>query len=121
MAHQQLLDALKAHGLDPLYMQVFSKASSFEDTPGSVVGIKRAMGILLHLQSTMSIHDLALLMGVPPRNLVRSFFQIQSILQIPEANDRPVQLVHTSLRDFLTTKSRSGVYFNNPSDCHASI
>ncbi|EGN96375.1 hypothetical protein SERLA73DRAFT_76340 [Serpula lacrymans var. lacrymans S7.3] len=121
MAHQQLLEALKAHGLDPLYIQVFSSAVSSEVAPGSVVDLKWAMGTLLHLEKQLSIRDLALLMDVPPRNLVRSFLGIQSILLIPEADDRPVHLVHTSLRDFLTTESRSAVYFTNPSDCHASI
>ncbi|EGN99133.1 hypothetical protein SERLA73DRAFT_181948 [Serpula lacrymans var. lacrymans S7.3] len=121
MAHRQLIDALKAHGLDPLYMQVFSKASSAEVVSGSMVNLKQVMGILLHLTSPLSIRDLALLIDVPLRDLLRAFFGIQSILIIPESNNSPVHLVHTSLRDFLTTRSRSGGYFNNPPDCHASI
>ncbi|EGO01134.1 hypothetical protein SERLA73DRAFT_105666 [Serpula lacrymans var. lacrymans S7.3] len=121
MANQRLLDALEAHGLDPLYKQVFSKALFSEVAPGTVVDLMWAMGFLLCLEYPLSIQDLALLMDVPPRNLVRSFLGIQSILLIPEADDSPVHLTHISLRDFLMTESRSGVYFTNPSHCHASI
>ncbi|EGO00454.1 hypothetical protein SERLA73DRAFT_73168 [Serpula lacrymans var. lacrymans S7.3] len=100
MAHLQLLDALKAHGLDLLYKQVFSKALSLKVAPGIVVDLMWAMGILLHLEEPLSIRELALLMDVPTQNLVRSFLGIQSILLIPEANNNPVHLVHTLLRDF---------------------
>ena len=39
---------------------------------------------------------------------------------VPEDDEQPVQLFHTSLRDFLTTKARSEHLFMNPPICHLS-
>ncbi|EGO03086.1 hypothetical protein SERLA73DRAFT_85024 [Serpula lacrymans var. lacrymans S7.3] len=121
MPHQKLLDALKAHGLDKLYSQVFSNASYPGGAPVSVADLVRIMGTFLLIRRLLPIKDLATLLNIPPRNLVESFLSIQSILLIPESDDDPVQLVHTSLRDFLMTPARSGSYFINPPICHLSI
>ena len=39
---------------------------------------------------------------------------------VPEDDEQPVRLFHTSLRDFLTTKARSEPLFMNPPICHLS-
>jgi hypothetical protein len=46
---------------------------------------------------------------------------IQSILHIPPGDDQPIQLIHASLRDFLTDKQRSKIHFIDPPICHISI
>ena len=40
---------------------------------------------------------------------------------VPEDDEQPVQLLHTSLRDFLTTQARSQHLFVNPATCHLSM
>ena len=40
---------------------------------------------------------------------------------VPEDDEQPVRLLHTSLRDFLTTQARSQHLFINPTICHHSI
>ena len=40
---------------------------------------------------------------------------------VPEDDEQPVQLLHTSLRDFLTTQARSQHHFINPVTCHLSM
>ncbi|EGN99609.1 hypothetical protein SERLA73DRAFT_179700 [Serpula lacrymans var. lacrymans S7.3] len=79
------------------------------------------MGVLLPLKYPLSIKHLAALLNLPPRILVKSFLSIQPILLIPESDDEPVHVVHTSLRDFLINPTRSGSYFINPPTCHLSI
>ena len=39
---------------------------------------------------------------------------------VPEDDEQPVRLLHTSLRDFLTTQARSQHLFINPVTCHLS-
>ncbi|EGO28713.1 hypothetical protein SERLADRAFT_413502 [Serpula lacrymans var. lacrymans S7.9] len=121
MPHQKLLDALKAHGLDNLYSQVFSNALYPGGTPVAMAELVRIMGVLLLLRYTLSIKELATFLNIPPRTLVEYFLSIQSILLIPESDIDPVQLVHTSLRDFLMIPARSGTYFIDPPIRHISI
>ena len=40
---------------------------------------------------------------------------------VPEDDEQPVRLLHTSLRDFLTTQARSQHLFINPVTCHLSM
>jgi hypothetical protein len=40
---------------------------------------------------------------------------------VPEDDEQPVRLFHTSLRDFLTTRARSQNLFINPVTCHLSV
>jgi hypothetical protein len=46
---------------------------------------------------------------------------IQSIVMIPADDHQPVQLFHTSFRDFMTAKSRSDNYFIDPPARNLSI
>jgi hypothetical protein len=43
------------------------------------------------------------------------------VLKIPENNDKPVELIHASLHDYLIKRQRSGIYYMNPPTHHASI
>lgn len=111
----KLESVLKTHnGLDPLYFQVFSAAC--RDDP-----FEQAIGTVMLLREQLSITDLAYLLRLPATDILHALLGIQSILRIPEDNDTPVELIHASLRDFVTDKSRSGKYFINPASRHASI
>jgi hypothetical protein len=111
----KLESVLKTHnGLDPLYAQVFSAAP--RDDP-----FDEAIGTVMLLREQLSIAELACLLQRPATDILHVLLSIQSILRIPEDNDKPVELIHASLRDFLTDGSRSGEYFINPASRHAYI
>jgi len=46
---------------------------------------------------------------------------VQSILNVPEDDEQPILLFHTSLRDFLTMEARSKDFFVHPAIHHFSI
>ena len=113
--HQKMEAALRmANGLDPLYAQVISSASRdhhFERVLGAIVVLTRPLAII-------SLGDL-LRLGAD--EILQPLLGMQSILSIPGEDDKPVQLLHTSLRDFLTTEPRSRTHFLNPATHHFAI
>ena len=112
---QKLKDVLMSHaGLDPLYTQVLSAA------PG-VDGFRRVLAAIILLHERLSITSLACLLRLGAENIVHVLLGIQSIIKVPEDNDKPILLNHASLGDFLIEKERSKGHFIDPSTSHASI
>ena len=107
---QEVLDS-GSNGLDPLYKQVLSSASQ---TPA----FHQLIGSIMILQTNQSINSLSLLLDIQAGEIVLELLKVQSIVKIPGDDDELIMLYHTSLRDFLTIKSRSGNYFINPSLQH---
>jgi hypothetical protein len=115
LPHQRLPIALAAHaGLDPLYAEVLSTAPR-----GEV--LKRVIGTILLLKSDLSITSLGHLLQLNTAHVLQTLLGVQSILMIPGNDDEPVRLFHTSLRDFLMSKSRSGGFFIDPPARHLDI
>ncbi|KIM73979.1 hypothetical protein PILCRDRAFT_14796 [Piloderma croceum F 1598] len=116
LPQRKLATALRTHaGLDRLYAQVLTLA-------GPHCGhFERTIGTIMLLQSPLSTISLAYLLQLETGDILQALLGIQSILMIPEDNDGPVQLFHTSLRDFLTTRQRSGDFFIDPPMRHLSI
>ena len=69
----------------------------------------------------LSITGLGCLLQIEGGDVILALQGVQSILIIPENDEQPVRPFHTSLRDFLTTKTRSNNFFVNPLICHFSI
>jgi hypothetical protein len=105
-ALQQLLES-GADGLDPLYIQVLSSASSTE-------ALHHILGTIMILEDNQSVSFLSSVLNLQHEEVIHKLLAIQSIIKIPGHDDRPIMLYHTSLRDFLTTKSRSKQYFIDP-------
>ncbi|RXW25458.1 hypothetical protein EST38_g425 [Candolleomyces aberdarensis] len=59
----------------------------------------------------LSISDIADVLGINIYEVVKVLVNLQAIIQVPGTDDIPVTLCHTSLRDFLTTQSRSSRFF----------
>jgi hypothetical protein len=113
--HRKLPIALRAHaGLDPLYTQVLSAAPRGQN-------LQRVISTIMLLMSPLSITALAHLLQLDTAEILQALLVVQSILMIPGDDDHPVQLFHTSLRDFLTTQSRSGGFFIDPTTHHITI
>ncbi|TDL26582.1 hypothetical protein BD410DRAFT_783648 [Rickenella mellea] len=113
-ALKMVLDASADTGIDPLYHQVLSSANRGEQ-------FNQVFGTILLLRQPFSITRVGHLLRLPAKAIVDELLQVQSIVRIPDDNSKPVQLMHTSLRDFLTTKQRSDIFFIDPPARHAAI
>jgi hypothetical protein len=115
LPHRKLSVALTAHaGLDPLYTQVLSA------TPRSQ-NFDRVISTIMLLKYPLSVVSLGHLLHLETADILHAILGIQSILFIPGDDDEPVQLFHTSLRDFLMAKTRSQDFFIEPPICHLWI
>jgi hypothetical protein len=115
LPHRKLQRALGTHnGLDPLYSQVFSDA---QRSPY----FEQVIGTIMLVTEPLSIKNLGLLLQVESGDVLLVLLGIQSILVVPEDDDQLVRLVHTSLRDFLITGSRSQEWYIHPPVHHLRI
>ena len=105
-ALQQLLES-GADGLDPLYKQVLSSASG-------TAALHEILGTIMILEDNQSIPFLSSLLNLQHEEVIHELLGVQAIIKIPGDDDQPIMLYHTSLRDFLTLKSRSEKYFIDP-------
>ena len=109
MPHKALQELLEsgADGLDPLYKQVLSSAS------GTAV-LHEILGTIMILEDNQSIPFFSSLLNLQHEEVIQELLGVQSIIKIPGDDNQPIMLYHTSLRDFLTLKSRSEEYFIDP-------
>jgi hypothetical protein len=100
---------LEMNGLDGVYAQTLARSQHlphFHTIISTIALLKRPLAIvkiadLLHIQTFKVVHVL---------------LNLQAIIHVPGTDDQGVvTLCHTSLRDFLTTESRSGSFFVPPS------
>ncbi|RXW23751.1 hypothetical protein EST38_g2103 [Candolleomyces aberdarensis] len=95
-------------GLDTLYAKTLSRSQHlpyFSDI----------VSTLALIFEPLPITGIAELLRIEPFEFVRVLVNLQAIIHIPGTDNLPVTMCHTSLRDFLTTKSRSGHFFTPPS------
>ena len=115
LPHLQLQSVLKHHdGLDPVYTQILSVATRNKDFDG-------VLGTLMLLAKPLPIKSLATLLRLDPARILHALRGLQSILIIPEDDDNPIRPIHTSLRDFLTSRERSNDLFIRPKGRHFDI
>ncbi|KAJ2933777.1 hypothetical protein H1R20_g3328, partial [Candolleomyces eurysporus] len=101
--------ALKMNpGLDGLYTQTLSRSMYLPH-------FSNIISTIALLQEPLPISGIAELLGIETYEVVNVLVNLQAIIQVPGTDDIPVTLCHTSLRDFLTTQSRSGDFFAHPS------
>ncbi|KAJ2912915.1 hypothetical protein MD484_g7507, partial [Candolleomyces efflorescens] len=94
-------------GLDELYAQTLARSEHLPHflTITSTIAL---------LQKPLPTSGIAELLGINTYEVVNVLVNLQAIIQVPGTDDIPVTLCHTSLRDFLTTQSRSRRYFAQP-------
>ncbi|KAJ2935731.1 hypothetical protein H1R20_g1361, partial [Candolleomyces eurysporus] len=95
-------------GLDTLYAKTLSRS---KDIPH----FSDVISTLALIFEPLPIIGIAELLGIESFEVVRVLVNLQAIIHIPGTDDLPVTMCHTSLRDFLTTESRSGCFFTPPS------
>ncbi|RXW17249.1 hypothetical protein EST38_g8606 [Candolleomyces aberdarensis] len=100
--------ALKMNpGLDGLYTQTLARSQHLPHFPDIISTIAL-------LETPLPTSGIAELLGISTYKVVNVLVNLQAIIQVPGTDDIPVTLFHTSLRDFLTTQSRSGRFFAHP-------
>ena len=115
LPQSQLQKVLKHHdGLDPVYTQILSVAARNKD-------FDAVLGTLMLLAEPLPIKSLATLLRLDPVHILQALKGLQSILIIPEDDDNPIRPIHTSLRDFLTSRERSNDLFIQPEERHVHI
>jgi predicted transcriptional regulator len=91
-------------GLDTLYAQTLARSQHLPHF--SVI-----ISTIALLFEPLSIAGLAELLGIESFEIVHVLVNLQAIIHIPGTDELPVSFCHTSLRDFLTTESRSKHFF----------
>ncbi|KAJ2923970.1 hypothetical protein H1R20_g13125, partial [Candolleomyces eurysporus] len=95
-------------GLDTLYAKTLSRSRHLPH-------FSDIISTLVVLFEPLPTAGIAQLLGIQSFEVIRVLVNLQAIIHIPGTNDLPVTMCHTSLRDFLTTESRSGCFFTPPS------
>ena len=101
-------------GLDLLYTQVLSAVPRNDN-------FDRLVGTVILLTHPLSVTALGHLLQLESHVMLRVLLGIQSIVLIPADDHQPVQLFHTSFRDFMMAKSQSDNYFVDPPARNLSI
>ncbi|KAJ2932723.1 hypothetical protein H1R20_g4377, partial [Candolleomyces eurysporus] len=102
--------ALKMNpGLDGLYEQTLERSEHlpfFSDIISTIA----------LLNAPLPTSGIAELVGISTNEVVNVLVNLGAIIVVPGTDDIPVTPFHTSLRDFLTTQSRSGRFFAHPQE-----
>ena len=94
------------NGVDGMYREIVEQFWGHEH-------FRIVFSTIMLLRKPLSVMGLASLLDLAIPDILTEIFKIQSILVIPADNETPVDVVHTSLRDFSVSKERSGAIFVN--------
>ena len=92
------------NGVDGMYTEIIQQF--WKD-----VRFPTVFSTIILLRTPLSVHGLASLLNLTISEILIEILKIQSILVIPADNKSPVDVVHTSLRDFSSSKKRSEALF----------
>ena len=109
--HRLRLVVESHNGVDDMYKIIIEPLS--RDVRFAIV-----FSTIMLLRTPLSVTDLASLLDLTVPDILIEIFKIQSILVIPTDNKTPVDVVHTSLRDFSASKERSEALFVNTPQNH---
>ncbi|RXW16798.1 hypothetical protein EST38_g9057 [Candolleomyces aberdarensis] len=107
--------SLEMNGLDGLYAQTLARSQHhpyFRDLISTIVLLREPLPVV-------SIADL---LNIEAFEAIQVLLNLQAIIHVPGTDEEgDVTLCHTSLRDFLTTESRSGPFFVLPHRNHLTL
>jgi hypothetical protein len=96
------------NGLDDLYAQTLSRSQHLPH-------FRIIISTIALLRHALPIIGIANLLGIQAFEVVHVLLNLQAIIHVPGTDDKGVvTFCHSSLRDFLTTESRSGPFFASP-------
>jgi hypothetical protein len=100
---------LGMNGLDGLYSQTLAHSQHLPH-------FTKIISTIALLEEALPIVEISDILGIEVFEVVRVLLNLQAIIHVPGTDEEgKVTLCHTSLRDFLTTESRSGPFFIPPS------
>jgi hypothetical protein len=100
--------ALKMNpGLDGLYSQTLARSKHLPR-------FSEIISTIALLREPLPTSGIAEILGIHIYEVINVLVHLQAIIQVPGTDDIPVTLCHTSLRDFLTTQSRSLEFYAHP-------
>ena len=112
---QRLQAAMTTHsGVDPLYNQVLVAARKFKD-------FERVIGAIVYVRRSLTVSELGQLLQLQSGDVRLALRGCQSVLAVPDTDQKPVHPHHASLQDFLRDHNRAGVHFCDPQVHHVSI
>ena len=98
---RRLRPIVEAHtGVDGMYKEILMQF--WNDNC-----FRTVFSTIILLKSPLSVTDLESLLNFHDNRILFELLKIQSILLIPDNDEKPVDIVHTSLRDFSTSWQRS--------------
>jgi hypothetical protein len=100
---------LGMNGLDGLYSQTLAHSQHLPH-------FHNVLSTIALYGDALPIIEISEILGIEAFEVVHILLKLQAIIHVPGSDEEgEVTLCHTSLRDFLTTKSRSGPFFVPPS------
>jgi NACHT domain len=96
--------------LDKIYIQVLEHSvigdSDDKEKEELAKQFKRIVGSIVLFFDMLTVDALAKLICIQKRTILAVLRNLHSVLDVPESQDRSIQLVHPSFRDFLLDKAR---------------
>ncbi|TFK31329.1 hypothetical protein BDQ12DRAFT_640202, partial [Crucibulum laeve] len=110
-------------GLDPVYHQVITTALQENKTlrDKHLHILYRVLAVIGLAEEPLSVTDMSVLLEREAHHIVYMLLGLQAILLIPEKDNEPVKVFHTSLRDYLCLKERSKDLCINMQQSHAML
>ncbi|KAG9245486.1 heterokaryon incompatibility protein-domain-containing protein [Calycina marina] len=111
--------------LNELYRDVLKHSMALdyseEEQDDACNMLKRTLGSLVVLRTSLSALSLSRLLGLPKKEVYQTFADLHTILNIPDDSTHQLRLHHPSFRDFLLNKDRSGKFWVNEEETHQRI
>ena len=101
-------------GVDGMYIEIIKEFWNDERFP-------TVFSAIMLLPRPFSVTELRSLLNLERSEILIEILKIQSILIIPSDDDTPVDIVHTSLRDFSISPRRAGIFCAETPEHHLSI
>ncbi|KAJ2936238.1 hypothetical protein H1R20_g855, partial [Candolleomyces eurysporus] len=96
---------LEMNGLDALYAQTLARSQNLPH-------FCNIISTIALLYKPLPIVGISHLLGIDTFEVLHVLLNLQAVIHVPGSDEEgEVTLCHTSLRDFLTTESRSGSFF----------
>ena len=111
----RLRPIVEAHtGVDDMYKEILTQF--WNDNCFQAV-----FSTIMLLKSPLSVTGLESLLNLGDNRVLFELLKIQSVVLIPDDDEKPVDIVHTSLRDFSTSLQRSEIFCVESSQNHLHI
>jgi hypothetical protein len=82
--------------------------TAFHDKETWLQEFQKVVGSIVVLENPLSIASLACLLQVPQEHIKCQLDSLHSVLNVPDSEDVPIRLLHSSFREFLVDPQKQG-------------